>query len=293
MAVTRGIARALARITSAFRTSALKEARAYWRSSAGEGTVAEYKAKAARDLSPALFDLVVKARADAVAAANEFLVSEARAHGIKGPVAEIPNPGYAPAAVETAIRERLNHTAGSVDDLVTGLESHVRNAARQVVVDAAEAEPEADPDFDEANTARKAEQRQARKQSDRNSARPRAWARRLTGNDNCGFCVMLASRGAVYGSAAAAGGTPPRGFTHDIDALLTKYHDHCDCEVVPVWTSKDWPGKQQAEALYEEWLRVTSGTTARGTTYATNKSIKAFDRWVQQRLRDGKPLPGA
>ncbi|MCM3907599.1 EndoU domain-containing protein [Trueperella bernardiae] len=47
------------------------------------------------------------------------------------------------------------------------------------------------------------------------------YARRLRGSSNCDFCVILASRGPVYGTARDAG----RG---------NRYHDGCDCEAVPV-----------------------------------------------------------
>ncbi|WP_279020462.1 hypothetical protein [Mobiluncus mulieris] len=42
------------------------------------------------------------------------------------------------------------------------------------------------------------------------------------GATTCDFCLMLASRGPVYGSSETAGGEG------------NKYHDHCDCIPVPV-----------------------------------------------------------
>jgi hypothetical protein len=47
------------------------------------------------------------------------------------------------------------------------------------------------------------------------------WARVPTGSETCSFCIMLASRGAVYKSEKTAGG-------HG------HYHSHCDCRIVPV-----------------------------------------------------------
>lgn len=55
----------------------------------------------------------------------------------------------------------------------------------------------------------------------RDPMRPR-FARVPSGRP-CPFCLMLASRGAVYASAETAGGEG-----HD-------YHDHCGCEPVPMW----------------------------------------------------------
>lgn len=50
-------------------------------------------------------------------------------------------------------------------------------------------------------------------------ARPR-FARIPTGAETCPFCIMLASRGFVYHSAAKAG-------------ALDHYHPNCDCRIVP------------------------------------------------------------
>ena len=55
---------------------------------------------------------------------------------------------------------------------------------------------------------------------------------------SCAFCVMLASRGAVYLSRESAGGT-----------LSTKFHDDCDCVVLPFADSGDIAG-------YEDTLRA-------------------------------------
>lgn len=55
-----------------------------------------------------------------------------------------------------------------------------------------------------------------------------AWARIPSGPTTCAFCLMLASRGAVYGSAAKAGDGH-------------KYHGHCDCQVVLVRDERDLP----------------------------------------------------
>lgn len=49
-----------------------------------------------------------------------------------------------------------------------------------------------------------------------------SYARMVMGATTCDFCLMLASRGSVYGSAETAGGEG------------NKYHDHCDCILVPV-----------------------------------------------------------
>lgn len=55
------------------------------------------------------------------------------------------------------------------------------------------------------------------------------YARVPAGAKTCRFCVMLASRGAVYGSAAAAGGESNR------------YHGDCDCVPTPIRSTADYP----------------------------------------------------
>lgn len=67
------------------------------------------------------------------------------------------------------------------------------------------------------------------------------WARQLTGAENCGFCAMLASRGAVYGS--------------DDKARFTA-HDNCDCTATIV-TGDDYEGVDQAAALRDLWTSST------------------------------------
>lgn len=49
------------------------------------------------------------------------------------------------------------------------------------------------------------------------------YARVTSGVNTCGFCLMLASRGAVYHSRASAG-------------ELGRFHTHCSCKVVPSWS---------------------------------------------------------
>jgi hypothetical protein len=59
----------------------------------------------------------------------------------------------------------------------------------------------------------------------RDPAKP-GWARVPKGAQTCAFCAMLASRGFVYGSKQSAEFRQSDG---------DKYHDHCNCEAIPVW----------------------------------------------------------
>lgn len=61
----------------------------------------------------------------------------------------------------------------------------------------------------------------------RDPARPRV-ARVPRGTATCAFCVMLASRGAVYVSAGSAGG-------------VRRFHGGCDCETVTVFRGDRLP----------------------------------------------------
>jgi len=72
----------------------------------------------------------------------------------------------------------------------------------------------------------------ARGASERTKSRYR-WTR-VTVGTSCAFCTMLASRGAVYLSRESAGGTPSH-----------KFHDDCDCVVLPFADSGDIRGYEQ------------------------------------------------
>lgn len=67
-----------------------------------------------------------------------------------------------------------------------------------------------------------------------------AFARIPSGSDTCRFCIMTASRGAVYGDAVAAG-----------DA--NEYHDNCHCSVIPVRRRADYPDGYDPDALLSSY----------------------------------------
>lgn len=64
------------------------------------------------------------------------------------------------------------------------------------------------------------------------------WARVLSGETNCAFCAMLASRGAVYKSEKTAGFEP---------------HPKCDCHAELVVKGQRWDGDSEAAALQDLW----------------------------------------
>lgn len=87
------------------------------------------------------------------------------------------------------------------------------------------------------------------------------WSR-VTDNDPCHWCAMLASRGPVYKSAKTAGDPRQGG---------NRYHDHCACQAWPAF-SLDEPFVGLAEKLYDDWLRVTRGTGGRN-------AVNTWRRW--------------
>ena len=68
------------------------------------------------------------------------------------------------------------------------------------------------------------------------------WARVPSGRETCSFCLIMSSRGAVYGSKVAAGGD------------MNKYHGKCDCTPTPVWSEADMP--YDADVIYEKYLDI-------------------------------------
>lgn len=79
-----------------------------------------------------------------------------------------------------------------------------------------------------------------------------SYARVPKGKTTCAFCLMLASRGAVYGSKKSA---------ETIRNSGKHYHTKCDCEAEPVWSGDDLERlKEQSDydpdSLYEQYAAV-------------------------------------
>jgi hypothetical protein len=68
------------------------------------------------------------------------------------------------------------------------------------------------------------------------------WARVPGGRETCSWCLIMASRGAVYGSKVSAGGD------------MNKYHGKCDCTPTPIWSEADMP--YDADSIYEKYLDI-------------------------------------
>lgn len=70
------------------------------------------------------------------------------------------------------------------------------------------------------------------------------YARVPSGSETCAFCLMLASRGPVYGTAKDAGGEGNR------------FHGDCDCVPTPMRDHRDYPDGYDPDELYDVYLEA-------------------------------------
>lgn len=121
--------------------------------------------------------------------------------------------------------------------------------------------------------------------------RPIGWARIMTGAETCAFCTMLASRPGsddrrFYTSADAAGGEMAQAQYKGTALFVNRFHNNCDCIVVPVFDPDNWQGKEQAEYLYENvYLKALGGKPAQGwrsNKYSENDVVKTLEKWLRE-----------
>lgn len=114
----------------------------------------------------------------------------------------------------------------------------------------------------------------------------KGWARVATGRETCGFCMMLVSRGPVYRSAAGAGldtdDTTAQqliddGDTEAMNKLMKRWHEGCDCKVVPVFNRAEWPGREAYLRAERIWRDVTKGYKGRDAMNAFRRAIERGD----------------
>ena len=99
------------------------------------------------------------------------------------------------------------------------------------------------------------------------------FARVPTGFETCTFCIMLASRGAVYHTRKSAGE-----FKH--------FHRHCDCKVVPGF--EDDPDAELVEGVRPEELREQ---WAQFKNIDEDESLTSVDKDAAKRAVLGSPGP--
>lgn len=136
-----------------------------------------------------------------------------------------------------------------------------------------------------ADQAKRSANRTMRKNADRDGLR---WARVPTGPETCGFCLMLASRGFVYGSERTAG-------------ALDHYHRGCDCAVVPGFDGLTGVEGYDPDALYDAysdsyatlggreglrdaWGRLDASDRAARTARHGGDEGDAFEAFCEERI---------
>lgn len=115
---------------------------------------------------------------------------------------------------------------------------------------------------------------------DRDPARVR-WARVPRGAYTCAFCTMLASRGWVYASKEKAGGS-------------TRFHDHCDCAIVPSWKREDprlsGYDPDRLYRLYERGVANAESGDTKGILAGMRRADpEAYTDGIKPNLLDARP----
>ena len=222
-------------------------------------------------LTPQLTEVVRQHRARVYEESKIMLRASAKRQGVDDPY-EPSMSGYSEDSVRTVLRKHLRGTPQeSAQAITNALAQHIEAAGRQTIIRSVEDGVVAVDPEDEAHlehtrlTPEEFEQQSGlelvydadgEERPTSQGQQPKSWARVLTGAENCGFCVMLASRGPVYSSAAEAG----RGQASDRDyaAGINTYHTNCDCLVVPIYDYENWPGRDQWRAAERVYKKVTN-----------------------------------
>lgn len=221
---------------------------------------------AVKAAEPGMRSLVVKHRRLAAQAANAFLDASAAEHGVEA--YHPPVEPYHASALRKLLRENVG---ASAEQLAAAARRHVVMAGHRQMMRAV-----LDPEFGNYGTREEQEELEratspltAGDESDDEApagggkVRPVGWARVLQGRWSCGFCIMLAARGAVYSSADAAqlvaaeagkksreGGFLSRRARTELRKNNPRaFHEHCDCIVVPVFDPENWPGRAEQQRL--------------------------------------------
>lgn len=221
-------------------------------------------------LSEPLVVMADERRARAIEMAGVFFRAAAKAQGVDVSGVVLPSPSQlsrerAAAAFDSAgagvlglARKRGASTRvgerKAADAVGATMDRLVVEAARQAVAGAAQT-----PSVEA--VAREQGVGQGSVGRDLSYLRVTRWARVTTSPEPCAFCVMLASRGAVYKSEAGA-----KGFNSH------QYHDNCHCIVVPVFGSN--VATEQSDAYYELWQQATSGYSGREALNAFRSKLR-------------------
>lgn len=163
----------------------------------------DYDVSQAREAAKAIADGVLAESArDASALAAEWYDSEAKRAGAKLPHALTVSVGeLAAESLDATARYKAAHLlAGDKDAFAQAMGEWVEYQAKKALNDTIMANCR------------------------RDAKKGVRYARVTSGINTCAFCLMLASRGAVYHSRKTAG-------------ELGKFHSHCSCKIVPSWSN--------------------------------------------------------
>jgi hypothetical protein len=158
--------------------------------------------------------------------------SEARAAGqYRASVSGIPNDEQMQATARWAVGQLFSEQVEAfLRDLSYGATRLVQQPTRATIIDSAFADPASGAFV--------------------RVARP----------DACSFCLMLASRGAVYASQSTAMGT------------RNGYHTNCQCRAEPVFSPGDVPTFNRE--LSREWGEVTAGLSGKDALRAWDQHFR-------------------
>lgn len=116
----------------------------------------------------------------------------------------------------------------------------------------------------------------------------KGWARIATGRETCAWCLMLVSRGPVYKSAQSGGArvddsTVMAALRSDAEVKewMDQWHTGCDCKVVPVFDTQNWPGRDASIRAEGLWIEASKRATA-SLNNDPDKKYFSFkeNRWV-------------
>lgn len=281
-------------------------------------------------LVPAAHRVIQRHRLQAVKAANDYLDTSAAPFGA---LAYHPTPE--PYTVQ-AVRKLFRENQGATPEQLTAVaRRHVVMAGRRQVMrsvldaefDEFTSEDERErhergsvtlEGFDEALAAvndsadealhrAEAEAEDVADVQDAPRLRPVGWARVLQGRWSCGFCIMLAARGAVYSTADAAqlvaaeagkksreGGFLSRRARTELRKKNPRaFHEHCDCIVVPVFDPENWSGQAEQQRLQDFYQRVMAAEDSKlradPENYKPVKVATLLDRAVAVEKAAGPP----
>lgn len=202
------------------------------------------------DNIPALVDEYGKVSASL--AAEFFETSVGRAPLLAAPVTREAAEASARWAIGPVWEDKPEKALGQ---LTTSMARHVRQAGRDTVRDSAL------------------------------QTRGVAYARVLRGDENCGFCTVMAGRGAVYTEETARGDAERR----SAGGYAKAYHDDCDCDVIAIRDESDWPADYnhlKYESMYYEARKLAGKDPNLGY-----KTLKGGTPGLPRELRDpNEPL---